>query len=232
VKVNEKVTTSSDYGDVVVDWKPGLTTQAVHKKHFYLFAKRAFDLTSSFLGLLVLFVPSIILAAIILIDSPGASPFFAQKRIGKDGKKFKFYKFRSMIPGAEDMLDTLLDKNEMDGPVFKIKDDPRITRVGRFIRRKNIDELPQLINVFLGNMSLVGPRPPLPREVEVYNDYQRQRLEVKPGITCFWQIQPDRNSSTFDEWMELDIKYIEQRGIITDLKILFSTVLKTKGLEG
>ena len=137
-----------------------------------------------------------------------------------------------MVPNAENMLGGLLDKNEMTGPVFKIKDDPRITKIGRFIRKTGIDEFPQLWNVLKGDMSLVGPRPPLPREVEMYNEHQMKRLSVMPGITCYWQVQPKRNSLTFDEWLELDLKYISKRCLLTDLVILFKTVGAVLGMEG
>ena len=137
-----------------------------------------------------------------------------------------------MVPNAESMLDSLLEQNEMDGPAFKMKDDPRITRFGRFIRKTCIDELPQLLNVIKGDMSLVGPRPPLPREDAMYDEYQKQRLSVIPGITCFWQVTPERNTVSFDEWMESDLKYIEERGVKTDLIILFKTVGTVFGMEG
>ena len=129
-----------------------------------------------------------------------------------------------MCVDAEDRLEALLKDNEMEGPAFKIRDDPRITRVGRFIRKTSIDELPQLWNILRGDMSIVGPRPPLPREVEQYDDYQRQRLYVTPGLTCYWQIQPHRNELSFDEWMELDIKYIQERSFLVDWKIIFQTI--------
>ena len=194
--------------------------------------KRIFDIVGSIMGLIILFVPLLIVALIIFIDSPGASPIYIQKRIGKNGREFKFYKFRSMVSGAEVMLDELLDKNEMVGPAFKIKEDPRITRFGRFIRKTSIDELPQLWNVLKGDMSLVGPRPPLPREFRLYNDYQNQRLSVIPGITCFWQVQPSRNSLSFEEWLELDLKYIKERNFKTDIVILFKTIGAVLGAEG
>ena len=130
-----------------------------------------------------------------------------------------------MIPNAEEKLKEVLAQNEMDGPAFKMKNDPRITRVGRFIRKTGIDELPQLVNVLKGEMSLVGPRPALPREVEQYTDYQRQRLNVTPGLTCYWQVQPNRNELSFDEWMELDLKYIRERSFWVDWKIIFKTVV-------
>lgn len=201
-------------------------------KYDYRCCKRLFDIIGSFLGLIVLFVPLLIISLIIVIDSPGASPLYIQTRIGKNGKEFKFYKFRSMVANADSMLNDLLQKNEMDGPVFKIKDDPRITRFGRFIRKTSIDELPQLWNVLRGEMSLVGPRPPLPREVATYNEYQKQRLMVTPGITCFWQVQPKRNSISFDEWVELDLKYIKECSLKTDLIILFKTIGAVFGAEG
>lgn len=204
----------------------------VKKRTAYRFFKRLFDIILSALGLIILAIPFLILSIIIFIDSPGASPIYTQVRVGKNGRTFKFYKFRSMIPNAEKKLDELLNKNEMEGPVFKMKDDPRITRVGRFIRKSSIDELPQLYNVFKGNMSLVGPRPPLMREVSQYTDEQMQRVSIKPGITCYWQIQPKRNSLSFDEWLALDMKYIEERSLLTDVKILFKTVGAVFGMEG
>ena len=198
----------------------------------YRYFKRVFDIIGAFLGLVVLLVPLLIISLIIIIDSPGASPLYIQTRVGKNGKEFKFYKFRSMVANAEKMLDELLPENEMDGPVFKIKDDPRITRFGRFIRMTSIDELPQLWNVLKGEMSLVGPRPPLPREVATYNEYQKQRLMVTPGITCFWQVQPKRNSISFEQWVELDLKYIRECSLKTDLIILFKTIGAVFGAEG
>lgn len=137
-----------------------------------------------------------------------------------------------MVPNADKMLDSLLNQNEMDGPVFKIKDDPRITRVGRFIRKTSIDELPQLVNVLEGDMSIVGPRPPLPREVEQYDDYEKQRLYITPGLTCYWQIQPRRNDMSFDEWLELDLKYIQERSFRTDLRVILRTFGAVLGMNG
>lgn len=204
----------------------------VAPKRVYSFFKRFFDIIISFTALCVLLVPLLILALVIYIDSPGASPIYSQKRVGKNGKEFKFYKFRSMVPNADEMLDSLMDKNEMEGPAFKIKDDPRITRVGKFLRPSSIDEIPQLWNVLKGDMSLVGPRPPLPREVAEYTEYQMQRLLVTPGITGYWQIQPKRNDLSFDKWLELDLKYIEERSFKTDILILIKTVGAVCGLEG
>lgn len=194
--------------------------------------KRVIDVIVSLVLLVVLFVPMAIVAVIILIDSPGASPIFVQERVGKDGGKFKLYKFRSMVANAEGQLDGLLSQNEMQGPAFKMKNDPRITRFGRLIRKTGVDELPQLINIIKGEMSFVGPRPPLPREVEQYTDYQMQRLSVIPGLTCYWQITPKRNNCTFDEWLELDLKYIREKNLKTDTIIFFKTFKAVLGMEG
>ena len=201
-------------------------------KRLYCAAKRGQDILFSALALLLLWPWMLLLALVIYIDSPGASPFFVQERIGLNGKPFRFIKFRSMVPDAEKKLHALLDKNEMDGPVFKIRRDPRITRVGSFIRRCSIDELPQLINILKGDMSIVGPRPALPREVKKYDDYERQRLYVRPGLTCYWQVQPRRNDLSFDQWLELDLKYIRERSFATDWKIIFRTFRAVIGMEG
>ena len=198
--------------------------EILRTKRLYWMGRRAQDVFFSLLALIVLAVPMAIVALVIWADSPGASPIFSQDRVGRDGKIFKFYKFRSMIPNAEARLKDVLAQNEMDGPVFKMKNDPRITRVGRFIRRTSIDELPQLINILKGDMSIVGPRPALPREVAQYTDYERQRLYVTPGLTCYWQIQPNRNELTFDQWMELDLKYIHDRNFWLDWKLIFQTI--------
>ena len=198
--------------------------EILRTKRLYWMGRRAQDVFFSLLALIVLAVPMAIVALVIWIDSPGASPIFSQDRVGRDGKVFKFYKFRSMIPNAEARLKDVLAQNEMDGPVFKMKNDPRITRVGRFIRRTSIDELPQLINILKGDMSIVGPRPALPREVAQYTDYERQRLYVTPGLTCYWQIQPNRNELTFDQWMELDLKYIQDRNFWLGWKLIFQTI--------
>ncbi len=204
----------------------------LHKDRKYWALRRFQDIFLSLLALLFLWPLMLIVCLIIVIDSPGAGPIFTQTRVGRDGKTFKFYKFRSMKPNAEAMLEQLLDQNEMDGPAFKIEKDPRITRFGRFIRRTSIDELPQLINILRGEMSIVGPRPPLPREVEQYDEFARQRLLITPGLTCFWQIQPKRNSLTFHQWVELDVKYINERSFRTDWKIIFKTIGAVLGMNG
>lgn len=228
VNDNPKVTTV----DIETLQNENSTKIHVANKPLYGFFKRVFDIVCSLLGLIILFVPLAIIAIVIWIDSPGASPIYRQDRVGKNGKTFKFYKFRSMVPNADKMLESLLSQNEMKGPAFKMKQDPRITRVGRFIRRTSIDELPQLWNVLKGDMSLVGPRPPLPREVAMYTEHQYQRLSVVPGLTCYWQIQPKRNTLSFDEWLSLDLKYISERNFWVDLKILFKTIGAVLGLEG
>lgn len=210
-----------------------LDRKAVLKKNKgYWRVRRAQDIFFSLAALLVLWPVMVLVALVIWIDSPGASPIFVQSRVGRDGKPFNFYKFRSMKPNAEAMLEQLLDQNEMDGPVFKIKEDPRITRVGKFIRKTSIDELPQLVNILKGDMSIIGPRPALPREVEQYDEYERQRLYVTPGLTCYWQIQPHRNDLSFDEWLELDLRYIQERSFVTDWKIIFGTVGAVLGMQG
>ena len=189
----------------------------------YLFLKRLIDIVGSGLGILILIPVFLIIGILIKLEDPKGSVFFSQKRNGLNAKEFNMYKFRSMVHNAEDLLESLMSKNEMDGPVFKIKDDPRITKIGKFIRKTSLDELPQLFNVLKGDMSLVGPRPPIPREVIQYNKYQYQRLLVKPGITCYWQIS-GRNNIDFDEWVELDLKYIKERNLFKDIYIILMTL--------
>jgi lipopolysaccharide/colanic/teichoic acid biosynthesis glycosyltransferase len=199
-------------------------TATVKKRRWYWIVKRTQDVVLSSLALIVLLPIMLLTALIIFIDDPHGSPIFTQIRCGKNGKAFKMYKFRSMYVDAEDRLEELLQYNEMDGPAFKIKDDPRITRVGKFIRATSIDELPQLINVINGTMSLVGPRPNLFREWENLDAKWKQRACVSPGLTCYWQITPHRNDMPFDEWMELDLKYIREQSFLVDWRIMFKTV--------
>ena len=206
--------------------------EQLYTKRGYWFWRRAQDLLFSVLALLILWPIMLIVALVVYLDDPHGSPIFSQVRVGRDGKLFKMYKFRSMYVDAEARLEELLKDNEMDGPAFKIKDDPRITRVGHFIRKTSLDELPQLWNILKGDMSIVGPRPALPREVEQYNDLQRQRMYVTPGLTCYWQIQPHRNEISFDQWMELDLKYIQERSFLVDWKIIFMTVGAVLHSEG
>lgn len=198
--------------------------EVLYSKRKYWVLRRLQDILLSAIAILVLWPFLLLIAIIIVIDSPGASPIYSQVRVGRDGKEFRFYKFRSMKPDADKSLDQLLEKNEMDGPVFKIKEDPRITRFGRIIRKTAIDELPQLFNILMGDMSIVGPRPALPREVAQYSEYEKQRLFVSPGLTCYWQIQPHRNNMSFDRWLELDLKYIKERSFIVDWKIILGTI--------
>lgn len=206
--------------------------EQLRSKKGYWVLRRGQDIFFSALALLVLWPIMLIVALVIYIDDPHGSPVFAQIRCGRDGKLFKMYKFRSMYVDAEDRLDDLLQDNEMDGPAFKIKDDPRITRVGRVIRKTSLDELPQLWNILKGDMSIVGPRPALPREVEMYNELQKQRMYVTPGLTCYWQIQPRRNEISFDEWMEMDLQYIQERSFWVDWKIIFQTIVAVIHKEG
>ncbi|WP_343338810.1 UDP-N-acetylgalactosamine-undecaprenyl-phosphate N-acetylgalactosaminephosphotransferase [Terrisporobacter petrolearius] len=189
----------------------------------YLFLKRTMDILGSGIGLILLSPIFILVALAIKVEDPKGKIFFAQERCGKNNKLFKMYKFRSMVSNAEELLEELMYENEMDGPVFKIKEDPRITKVGKFIRKTSIDELPQLYNILMGDMSIVGPRPAIPHEVAEYNDYQKQRLLVKPGLTCIWQVS-GRNSIGFDEWVDMDLEYIEKRNLWMDIKLIFKTV--------
>ena len=198
--------------------------EQLRTKRRYWFLRRGQDIIFSALALLLLLPWMALLSLVIYLDDPHGSPFFAHLRCGRDGKLFKMYKFRSMYVDAEERLSEILADNEMDGPAFKMKDDPRITRVGRVIRKISVDELPQLWNVLKGDMSIVGPRPALPREVELYNEDQKQRMYVTPGLTCYWQIQPRRNDISFDEWMALDLKYIQERSFWVDWKIIFKTI--------
>jgi len=193
------------------------------RSYGYAAVKRGMDILISLMGLLLLGPVFLVIAAAIVLDSPGAGPFFVQQRVGKDGKRFRMVKFRTMVPDAEAQLPRLREQNEMDGPVFKMARDPRVTRFGRFLRRYCLDELPQLYNVLRGEMSLVGPRPGLPEETEQYDEWSRLRLTVLPGMTCYWQITPQRNQVSFREWMLLDRAYIRDRGLRTDLKILLAT---------
>lgn len=210
--------------DEVALLRQELKTEYIKKKRVYWGTKRAFDVCASLAALIVLAIPLAVVALLIFIDDPHGSPFFSQERVGRNGKVFKFHKFRSMVVNAEALLDDLQDMNEKTGPVFKIKDDPRITRIGKFIRKTSIDELPQLINILKGDMSIVGPRPALPKEVEQYDDYASLRLLVTPGLTCYWQVQDNRDEITFDEWMDMDIKYIKERTFWGDIKLIFMTL--------
>ena len=195
----------------------------------YRTAKRAFDIVFSGCVLAVIAIPSLVLAAAIRLESEG-NPFYSQIRVGqthRDGSlsTFRMWKFRSMFKDADKRLVELKGQNEIAGAMFKMRDDPRVTKIGRFIRKHSIDEFPQFLNVFLGQMSVVGPRPPLPNEVAEYTEYDLQRLAVKPGITGWWQVT-ERNSTGFDGMVRRDLEYIANRGIFTDLKIVVLTVIE------
>jgi len=187
----------------------------------YAIAKRAMDLAGASIALLFLGPLMLLTALLIKLESRGPVLFW-QYRLGEHGIPFRFYKFRSMVPDAEQVRSDLLDSNEADGPIFKIRRDPRITTVGRWIRKASLDETPQLFHVLQGKMSLVGPRPPLPEEVENYEPWQRERLAVRPGLTCIWQIS-GRSDIPFERWVELDIIYVRSRSLLLDLKILALT---------
>ena len=191
-------------------------------KPFYSFVKRCFDIVASGMFLL-LFGWFILIMIFIKWLEDFHNPIYTSVRVGKNGKLIKFHKIRSMCPNAEAMKDDLIAKglNEADGPAFKMKNDPRITKVGKFLRKTSIDELPQIWDIFVGRMSIVGPRSPLPKEVNQYTEYQRHRLDVKGGLLCLWQIEHNRNDLSFDEWVNLDLKYIQNRSILLDLKIIF-----------
>lgn len=222
------------------DWEVNLSPNMIYRnenlaelreKSSYLFFKRAMDLSGVIIGSILLLPLLILLAVLIKLEDPKGSILFKQVRIGKNGKPFYMYKFRSMVSNAEELLAELLEKNEIEGAMFKMKDDPRVTRIGRLMRKTSLDELPQFINVFKGEMSLVGPRPPLPREVVKYSLYEKQRLLVTPGCTGLWQVS-GRNHLSFHEMVELDLKYIREKSIKKDIHIILKTfwvVISNKG---
>ena len=188
----------------------------------YEICKRTIDIIGAGLGLILLSPIIAVVACAVKFTSKGPV-FFSQKRVGKNGELFEMYKFRSMVVNAEELKENLEEQNEMSGPMFKIKDDPRITKVGKFIRKTSIDELPQLWNILKGDMSLVGPRPSLPKEVEQFDNWMFKRLSVRPGLTCYWQVS-GRNNIDFEDWMKLDISYVEDRNLWIDIKLIFKTV--------
>lgn len=190
-------------------------------KMVYYFFKRIMDVICSLSGLMFLMPIFCIVGILIKLESKGPV-FFAQERVGKNGEGFKMYKFRSMVVNAEELKEKLHGKNEMSGPMFKMKNDPRVTRIGKFIRKTSIDELPQLFNVLKGEMSLVGPRPSLPKEVVKFDDWMMERLDVKPGLTCYWQVS-GRNDIDFEDWMQLDIRYVQQQSLLIDIKLVIKT---------
>jgi exopolysaccharide biosynthesis polyprenyl glycosylphosphotransferase len=203
---------------------PLLAFSTTPERNLELLLKRIADLTFSIILLSILSPLFLFISVLIKLTSPGPV-LFKQVRSGLAGRKFLLYKFRSMVPDAEEKLPEILHLNERNGPAFKLKNDPRVTRIGKILRVTNMDELPQLINVLKGDMSFVGPRPPIPSEVEKYERWQRRRLSMKPGITCFWQISKTREMD-FSEWMKLDLYYIDNWSLITDLKIVLWTISK------
>lgn len=196
----------------------------IKSKYLYSSVKRIMDVVGSFCGIIILSPIFLIVSLLIKIDNPKGSIFFSQIRVGKNETPFKMYKFRSMNPDAENKLEELLKYNEVEGAMFKIKNDPRVTQIGKIIRKTSIDELPQLLNVLKGEMSLVGPRPPLQREVAEYTKYDRQRLLVMPGCTGLWQVS-GRNKTGFEDMVKLDIYYISNLSIYNDLVIICKTMI-------
>ena len=197
----------------------------------YEICKRIFDIVMATLALIVL-SPVFLIVAIAIKCEDGGQVFFKQDRMTKGAKVFGMYKFRSMCPDAEEKLDELMDQNEMEGPAFKMENDPRITKVGKFIRKTSIDELPQLINIIKGEMSIIGPRPPLVREVEEYTPYQMHRLDVKTGLSCYRECYGRSNIHDFDEWVESDLKYIRERSFWVDIKVILMTIMVVIKCEG
>lgn len=202
----------------------GRIATGIDERYVYRVLKRLFDIVFSLGVLLILSPLFLVVALMVWLDDPKGSPLFFQERVGKRGKTFRMVKFRTMCVDAEARLDEFMDANEKDGPVFKIAEDPRVTRVGRVLRKTSLDELPQFWNVLAGDMSVVGPRPALPREVLQYSERDRLRLSVRPGITCYWQTRRNRDSITFSEWMDLDLLYIRQCGLWADFKLIIQTV--------
>lgn len=189
----------------------------------YLIMKRIMDLFGALFGIVVLSPVFLLISLMIKRDDPKGKILFKQIRVGQNGKLFQIYKFRSMVSNAEYLLDSLIDQNDVSGAMFKMKEDPRVTRIGRILRKTSLDELPQLFNVLHGEMSLVGPRPPLPREVDEYTAYDKQRLIVKPGCTGLWQVS-GRSNLDFRDMVKLDISYIRERSLFLDIKIIAQTV--------
>ena len=213
------------------DETPFLTFDNTPSDQFALKVKNTLSVSAAFFILLIWSPVLLAIAAVIKATSKG-SIFFKQKRVRLRGRTFYMYKFRTMVQNAEALQADLMDANEADGPVFKIKNDPRITKIGKFLRKSGLDELPQFINVLIGDMSLVGPRPPIPSEVEQYERWQLRRLSIKPGITCTWQIKPNRNSISFEDWMKMDLQYIDNWSNKLDIVLFFktiSTMLKGSG---
>ncbi len=194
------------------------------KKNQYDRIKRVFDCVFSVAALLILCPILLAFMIVVFLEDPNGCPLFRQIRIGKNGKPFVIYKLRSMYARSDQRFDARFAPNEAKGKAFKMRNDPRVTKIGRLIRKFSIDELPQLINVIKGDMSIVGPRPPLPWEVAQYDAYERQRLAIRPGLTCYWQIFPGKHEISFEDWVALDIKYILDRNIKIDITLIFQTI--------
>ncbi|WP_342576215.1 sugar transferase [Solibacillus sp. FSL K6-1781] len=208
---------------IIKDQNTPMQQIQINNNKLYLVSKRIIDIIFSLLGIILLFPICIIIAFLIKLEDRKGSVIFKQVRVGENGKTFRIYKFRSMITNAEELKLLLVHQNEASGPVFKMKQDPRVTKFGRLIRKTSLDELPQLINVLKGEMTLVGPRPPLPEEVEKYSSYEMQRLRVTPGLTCYWQVN-GRSNISFEQWIEMDLKYINERNLFLDIKLIYKTI--------
>lgn len=216
--------TSSEHKKVAPNQKPFVPQVPTNTNKGYLMCKRIMDLTLAILAIIALTPLFVVIGVVIKLEDRKGPVIFKQVRVGENGKEFNMYKFRSMVTNAEQLKENLLEQNETTGPVFKIKHDPRITKVGRFIRKTSMDELPQLFNVVKGEMSLVGPRPPIPKEVAQYSSYEWQRLSVVPGLTCYWQVS-GRSTIGFSEWMRLDMQYIQDRSFLIDIKLIVKTIV-------
>ncbi|MBQ9950786.1 MAG: sugar transferase [Clostridia bacterium] len=201
-----------------------LGSDALQKRPYHI-VKRGMDVVLSLFALLILWPVLAVFMLAVVIEDPHGSPIFLQKRIGKDGRPFMMYKLRSMYVDAEDQLSDIMEQNEALGKAFKIKNDPRVTKVGRIARKFCVDELFQLVNILKADMSIVGPRPPLPREVEQYDEYDMQRLSMRPGLTCFWQVYPRRHEVSFEDWVAMDIKYLITHSLKVDLELILRTFL-------
>jgi exopolysaccharide biosynthesis polyprenyl glycosylphosphotransferase len=219
---DEKITLSNAVKTQIADHK-FLTFINVPHSTSALAAKKITDIFGAVIAIIVLSPVFLIITLLVRLSSSGPA-IYKQARVGLRGRQFELYKFRTMVANADELRKELEEQNEADGPAFKIKDDPRITKVGGFLRRTGLDELPQLFNVIKGEMSLIGPRPPLPEETMQYERWQLRRLSVKPGLSCFWQIKPDRNNIKFEKWMELDLAYIDNWSLRLDFLILLKTI--------
>lgn len=216
------VSDTEEFGEILP-----LGTDVLKGRTPYKIVKRIFDIILSVLGLVVLSPLMLVVAVAIYVDDPHAASIFVQERVGKNGNRFKVYKFRSMVHNAEELKKELeaqgITMKEEGDPTYKLENDPRVTRVGVIIRKTSIDELPQLVNVIKGEMSIVGPRPLVVSEVEKFDEFSMQRHLVRPGLTCYWQSTKDHNRIPFDDWMKMDIKYIQNCNVWEDIKIIFKT---------